>query len=399
MRKLLTIILIIMIIIPSLIIPSEVVNAKTLGDLKNELSKLEEKYAANQAQKELTEKEIETVNNTISSIDKQIEQINIDVKKLSDEIVSLNQEIDKKEQEVKDIIAFLQVSNGESAYLEYAFGAKDFTDFIYRMAISEQLTSYNDKLVDEYNQMIKDNEQKKVDLANKEKELQETQKRKQQELAKLGTQLKEFMDIKVSIADDIKSQKDAIKLYSDMGCKDNEDISVCGRSVLPPETSFWRPVKSAYVSSNFGNRCFNLNGKYTCDFHSGIDMSAGGSVPVYAVGKGVVADTVQWNCGGRIIFINHNINGVSYTSVYMHLRKIYVSKGDVVNKDTQIGLMGGNPSTEYWDSCSTGQHLHLTISYGLYKGWSGVISGLINPRNLINFPSIGSSFYDRTTKY
>ena len=153
-----------MIIIPSLIIPSEVVNAKTLGDLKNELSKLEEKYAANQAQKELTEKEIETVNNTISSIDKQIEQINIDVKKLSDEIVSLNQEIDKKEQEVKDIIAFLQVSNGESAYLEYAFGAKDFTDFIYRMAISEQLTSYNDKLVDEYNQMIKDNEQKKVDF-------------------------------------------------------------------------------------------------------------------------------------------------------------------------------------------------------------------------------------------
>ena len=55
------------------------------------------------------------------------------------------------------------------------------------------------------------------------------------------------------------------------------------------------------------------------------------------------------------------INGVNYTSVYMHLRKLYVSKGDVVSKDTQIGLMGGNPSTEYWDSCSTGQHLHLTF--------------------------------------
>lgn len=399
MKKVLSVILIMAILLPSFIVPVDVVSAKTLGDLKNELAKLEKDYASNQQQKEFTEQEMKNIENTIASIDKQVEQIHVDVKNLSDEIIKLNEDIEKKEQEVKDIVAFLQVSNGESAYLEYAFGAKDFTDFIYRMAISEQLTDYNDKLVEQYNQMIKDNEKKKVDLAEKEKKLEETQKKKQQELSKLGTQLKKIADIKVSIADDIKSQKDAIKLYSDLGCKDNQDINVCGRAVLPPETSFWRPVKSAYISSNFGNRCFYLNGKYTCDFHSGIDMAAGGTVPVYAIGKGIVADTVQWSCGGRIIFINHSINGVNYTSVYMHLRKIYVSKGDVVSKDTQIGLMGGNPSTEYWDTCSTGQHLHLTISYGLYKGWSGVINGLINPRNLINFPSSGSSFYDRTSRY
>lgn len=399
MRKILSVVLIISILIPSFIVPSDVVSAKTLGDLKTELSALEEEYAQNQQQKELTEQQIKNAENAIATMDKQIEQIHVDMKTLSDEIVKLNEEIKKKEQEVKDIMNFLQISNGESAYLEYAFGAKDFTDFIYRMAISEQLTNYNDKLVDEYSQMIKDNEQKKIDLASKEKELEETQKKKRAELAKLGTQLKQFMDIKVSIADDIKSQKDAIKLYADLGCKDNEDISVCGRSVLPPETSFWRPVKSGYMSSNFGNRCFNLNGKYTCDFHSGVDIAASGTVPIYAVGKGVVADIVQWNCGGKVIFINHSINSVNYTSVYMHLRKIYVSKGDVVSKDTQIALMGGNPSTEYWDRCSTGQHLHLTLSYGLYQGWSGVVSGLVNPRNLINFPAYGSSFVDRTSKY
>ena len=399
MKKILSIILIIAIMIPSLVVPSDVVSAKTLGDLKNELAKLENDYANNQKDKELTEQEMKTLESTIASIDKQVEQIHVDVKNLSDEITQLTEDIKTKEQEVKDIISFIQISNGESAYLEYAFGAKDFTDFIYRMAISEQLTDYNDKLVDQFNQMIKDNEQKKIDLAAKEKELQETQRLKQQELAKLGTHLKKIADIKVSIADDIKSQKDAIKLYSDLGCKDSDDISVCGRAVLPPETSFWRPVKSSYVSSNYGNRCFYLNGSYTCDFHSGIDMSTGGTVPVYSVGKGVVADTVQWSCGGRIIFINHSINGVNYTSVYMHLRKIYVSKGDVVTKDTQIGIMGGNPATEYWDTCSTGQHLHLTISYGLYQGWSGVMAGLINPRNVINFPAIGSSFYDRTSRY
>ena len=76
---------------------------------------------------------------------------------------------------------------------------------------------------------------------------------------------------------------------------------------------------------------------------------------------------------------------------------------DVVTKDTQIAVMGGYPRIETWDTCSTGTHLHFAINTGLYlkdySSWSSYVSHTLNPRTIVNFPSGGSYFYDRTTKY
>ena len=98
-----------------------------------------------------------------------------------------------------------------------------------------------------------------------------------------------------------------------------------------------------------------------------------------------------------------NINGKTYTTGYLHLREFKVSVGDVVTKDTQIAVMGGNPRIEYWDKCSTGSHLHFAVSTGLYfkdySSWSSYVAHTINPRSIVNFPSGGTTFYDRTTKY
>lgn len=43
----------------------------------------------------------------------------------------------------------MQISEGDNVYLEYIFEATSFTDFIYRSAIVEQLTKYNDELIDD----------------------------------------------------------------------------------------------------------------------------------------------------------------------------------------------------------------------------------------------------------
>ena len=153
--------------------------AQTLGQLKDELKQKENEYNQNKINQALTEQEISAVNASIESIKKQISQTYIDIDNLTIEIEKLNTQIAEKEQEVKDIINFVQVSNGESAYLEYMFGAADFTDFIYRVAVSEQLTAYNEKLIDEYNSMIETNkqkqkeiEEKRISLGNQQVELQ-----------------------------------------------------------------------------------------------------------------------------------------------------------------------------------------------------------------------------------
>ncbi len=375
-------------------------SAKTLGDLERELDALEAKYEKQENEQQKTEEEIATTKNDINTTRNKITKAQEDVVKLNNEIKQLNKDIEKKDAEIKEIMSFVQLSNGESAYLEYAFGAQDFTDFIYRVAVSEQLANYNDELIDSFNKMIKTNKQKTKELKKKEEELTKLEESLKKQLDKLGNRLEDIIDIKVDVEKDIKTQREAIKLYKSMGCKTNEDISNCGRNILPPETALWRPVNSGMISSNYGNRCYYLGSSYVCDFHTGIDMANSGTISVYAAGTGVVVGTTYHSsCGGNIIYVSHNINGTTYTTVYMHLRRMYVQKGDVVTKNTVIGIMGGNPSSEWWDSCSTGQHLHFMVSRGIYRGYDSVIAGLMNPRTMVNFPSEGNWFTDRTSRY
>lgn len=380
---------------------------KTLGDLKAELAKKEAEYDENKEQQNLTNEQIKETEQRISTIQQTIEKNQLEIVRLEQEIVELNKEIANKEQEIKDIVKFYQISNGTSTYLEYIFGAKDFTDLIYRLAVTEQLLDYNDKLVEQYNEMIETNNKKKEELSNQEAKLEQEQNSLESELKKLGSKLNTFTDLATDIEEEIASQKAAIKIYEEQyKCKDEDEISVCTTSQLPADTSFWRPLKTGRRTSEYGYRSYNLNGKPTSDFHTGIDLSTypNDNVPVYASAAGVVISIVEKaSCGGNKIYIHHNINGKTYTTSYVHLRKILVSVGDVVTKDTQIAVMGGNPRIETWDRCSTGAHLHFSVNTGLYlkdySSWSSYVSHTINPRTIVNFPSGGNTFYDRTTKY
>ncbi|MBS7020676.1 MAG: peptidoglycan DD-metalloendopeptidase family protein [Firmicutes bacterium] len=249
-----------------------------------------------------------------------------------------------------------------------------------------------------YNNMIVQNKKKQEELKNQQIVLKEQEEKLNVELAKLGEKMTTLSDTSISLADDIKLQKEIVKVYEDLGCKRNEDISTCGRSKLPPGTSFLRPLVRGHVNSEWGSRWGG--------FHEGIDMtvSPNGNVPVYASGSGLVAAIrVKQPCGGNMVLIHHNINGKTYTSMYAHLRSITVSKGQRVTQNTQVGIMGGNPSTEYWDSCSTGPHMHFTISTGLYgndyTSWDTLIKRSINPRSVCNFPALGVTFKDRSTRY
>ena len=55
------------------------------------------------------------------------------------------------------------------------------------------------------------------------------------------------------------------------------------------------------------------------------------------------------------------VAGKYYTVQYAHLLKVYVKAGDVVTKDTVIGLQGGGAGTRKWESCSTGTHYILVL--------------------------------------
>ncbi|MBO5182997.1 MAG: peptidoglycan DD-metalloendopeptidase family protein [Bacilli bacterium] len=379
------------------------IGAKTLGQLESELANKQKELDENKNKQHLTEEEMRIINNNLATIKKNMEQIIIDTDNLEKEIQRLSLEIAEKQKEIKSIISYFQVSSGESAYLDYVMGATDFTDFIYRSAVSEQLTQYNDELIDSYNATIDENNNKKIELANKSEELRKNQAAMNAEHKKLGEDLANYSDEEMIITDEVKSLKEMVQMYKNKGCKANEDINTCGQNILPPGTSFYRQLKSGYVTSWYGGRDCS-DPRVSCG-HYGIDLSTGGyNVPVYSIGTGIVASmTYKSSCGGNMVFVHHKLtNGQTYTSVYMHLHSINVSQGQTVTKDTVIGIMGGG-STTPWDYCSTGAHSHLGLATGLYGiDYSAAYlkSHYINPANIINFPkSLYTPFNDRTTAF
>lgn len=398
MKKVSGIILCLLMVLTNFYIP-EVGHAETLGDLKNELNKTQNELQNNKIKKAETQAEINQTNSEIATIKSNIAAIYTELANLDQEIEALGKDIEKKEKEVKEILNFVQVANGEEAYLEYAFGAQDFTDFIYRVAIAEQLTKYNEKLIDEYNATIEENRRKQDEMREKQASLANEQEALNQKMAQLGEKLKNIESVGMDLTDSIEYQKEVIALYEGKGCSDNEDIRTCGRKVLPPGTAFYRPTEYGYITSEWGPR--DLLGR---SWHEGIDIGVGVGTPVYAVANGMVAGTVRYNCGGNMVIIHHNINGQTYTSVYAHLSGINVSDGQTVNRNTVVGWSGG--AAGGYDLCTTGPHLHVTIARYLfwvdYYDWMNDLNVTysINPRSVINFPSgLYNSWSDRITAY
>ena len=406
LKKINFLVLIVILLVVNFATPKQEVQAKTLRDLKAELEDAINRYNSGQSEKALTEQQIESKRERVRNINEEIDKTQKEISDLSKEIEELEKDIEEKEKEIKQIINYYQLSSGESIYLEYAFKAADFTDFIYRLAVSEQLSSYNDRLIDEYNAKIKENEQKQKELNQKTIDLNNKQNELEKEIRDLGSHLSEVMEINVSVEDEIKSLRELIDTYENVHhCKLDDDLDVCILDQLPPGTAFYRPVVSAYISSDYGARTYYLNGKLVSDFHYGVDFAGTGhGANVYSIASGRVAwITRKSSCGGNMVYIHHTVNGKEYTSGYFHLASINVSVGDVVTKDTVIGAVGGNPRIETWDGCSNGTHLHLQMATTHIEARDGFytrfLARRIDPMSVVNMPTYGNSFSNRTTKY
>lgn len=379
------------------------VSAKTLGQFKKELSETEEKYEKNQLDKAKTEEEIEKTKQKIVDLSKEKIKTSDEIDKLNKELEELAKEIEKMQQQIKSIVNYYQLSNTNSLYLEYVFNADSMTDFIYRMAISEQLSMHRKKTIEKYNKLIDETKKKVSELAQKQVELNKLEKELSNEMARLGENLSDISDAAIDIQDEIKSLKSQISEYENKyKCKDDEEISTCkdryyqslGSGSMPSAAGFYRPLTAGITTTNFGYSAYHGG------IHYGTDIGVAHGTNVYPVADGrVVAIWNKYNCGGNMLFIGHKVNGVSYTSAYYHLADINVSVGQVVTHDMVVAHTGGVPWIETWDKCSSGGHLHLQMATGIYMQdylwYSNFQARSFNPRNLVSLPLEGGSFSGR----
>ena len=87
-------------------------------------------------------------------------------------------------------------------------------------------------------------------------------------------------------------------------------------------------------------------------FHRGMDFTAPRGTPVYATGNGIVKRADRRSSGyGRHIRIDH---GFGYTSLYAHLYKYVVKRGQKVKRGDLIGFVGSTGRSQ-------APHLHYEI--------------------------------------
>jgi len=112
------------------------------------------------------------------------------------------------------------------------------------------------------------------------------------------------------------------------------------------------PLEFSRVSSGFSNRFHPVLQQWR--MHLGTDFAAPSGTPVRSVGDGVVDFAGQQNGYGNVVMIKHRGND---TTVYAHLSKINVTRGQKIAQGQNVGLVGQTG----W---ATGPHLHFEFRVG-----------------------------------
>ncbi|MFK7932555.1 MAG: peptidoglycan DD-metalloendopeptidase family protein [Saprospiraceae bacterium] len=119
-----------------------------------------------------------------------------------------------------------------------------------------------------------------------------------------------------------------------------------------------KPVRSDKLNRNikllsgFGRRIHPIHKVWK--MHAGIDFSAPTGTAIQATGDGKVVRVEHKKSGyGTNVVVDH---GYGYKTLYAHMSKVLVTKGQKVNKGQKIGLVGSTGT-------STAPHCHYEIHH------------------------------------
>lgn len=391
------------VILMSIIPSSKATSSKTLQELIDELNAKELQLKEISDEKNLTQEKLNEITSSIINVGLEINEVENKMIELNNKIEDNKIEIKKKEKQIKKLINLMQKNNGENIYLELLFGSNDLKDFIYRKQIIEQITAYNDKLVDDLNKMIEDSKELKIKLDDEKEALNEKNIELKKQQDELGLKVTMLDEDSRDVLEDLADAKKTINNYKKMGCLPTDSLESC--SQIPTDSDFLRPLTQGVITSGYGTRENPVSGGY--QFHAAVDIGGNPTgTSVYATASGRVVltsyvknpDVPNSSCGGNFVVIQHKIGNTYYASRYMHLSKIYVTENQTVTSNDIIGAVGGG---EAYDRCSTGAHLDFSIAQGIYGKDFYLFRqpATINPFTLVNLPNEGIYFISRYLRY
>lgn len=380
---------------------------ESLNALKNEradvekiLADLESKKSNSEAYIEELDAKLSDIANNIYNIQQQIDTKDAEIASTQDQIAQAEVDISNQYESMKLRIQYMY-ENGNASYLSMILDSASIGDFLNRAEYITELTSYDRKMLDEFQAKKNEIEMAKASLDRQLADLQVLQADAEAERAAteelIAAKNAEIESVNASISDaqnqiidleqDIEAQQELVaemesiearrkaeeasrKAVEEASRKAAEEASrktaeqasqgeqatssSSGNNTQKPVVSsgkyIWPLSGYTYISSYFNYRDNPFGGSST-EFHNGIDIPAPTGTPIMAVSGGQVAWSYYSSSAGNWIGIDHG-NGTY--SIYMHMSSRLVSEGDYVTTGQTIGLVGSTGR-------STGPHLHLSI--------------------------------------
>ncbi|MDI6753102.1 MAG: peptidoglycan DD-metalloendopeptidase family protein [Thermodesulfobacteriota bacterium] len=132
--------------------------------------------------------------------------------------------------------------------------------------------------------------------------------------------------------------------------KELKEFLQAQKSILLATPSLWPVI--GRISSGFGDTRLSSSSGGTRP-HMGIDIPAPSGTPVVAPADGLVSFAGREAEYGRLICLDH---GHGYSTMFGHLKDLFVQTGDKVKRGQTIGTVGTSGK-------STGPHLHYEVRF------------------------------------
>lgn len=338
---------------------------KKLKEQSSALSKESKKIAQElknvRASKASAIKEKSLIDNQISVLEQEIETTNLIIQNLSEQIAAKEQEIAEAEQEearefelFKKRIRAME-ENGSATYIGVLLKCESFSDLLCKTEMISEIIEY-DKLLMESLKVARERiEQSKAELESDRADQSEAREVLLSQVEALEVKYQEQNDIIKSLEKDeetfaseyeeaMKEMERVNKEIAKMAAELAKQKKYVGGKYLWPTPGYYK------ITSPYGNRYHPILKKNS--FHSGIDIGAQKGANILASNSGEIIVAGWNNAYGNYVVINH---GGGQTTLYAHMSKILVKKGQNVKRGDKIGLVGSTG----W---STGPHLHFEIS-------------------------------------
>ena len=277
-------------------------------------------------------------------------KVSILQKQLEAEQNKLDNELDQFSKRILEIY-----KSQNLGYLDLFFSSATMSDFISRSYIFEKLLTKDTEIIRRMRRQREKISNTKGTMEGKVKEVrrltQEITIEKQRIAEQVEQEKKVYQHVSAQRAayerEVVELEKNSLEIETLLQKLTNSNkqtkLQGTGNFILPLARSKF------YISSSYGSRrhpIFKI-----VRFHSGLDMAAQRGVEVMAADSGEVIFADVWGGYGKAIIIDH---GNNTSTVYAHLSRIIVNKGQVVYKGDKIGLVGSTGR-------STGPHLHFEI--------------------------------------